>query len=94
MINQAKDRGIKVILLTPSPDQNVNFADPDNLLKQHSDQIRNLAAENEIGLVDSYKTFEFLYPDKQKLSEYMAQINHPNEKGHELIANEIMKWFQ
>ncbi len=93
MINLAKSRGIEIILLTPSPDQNVNFADPENPLKQHTDQIRNLAAENQIGLVDSYQTFEFLYPDKQKLSEYMAQVNHPNERGHELIASEIMKWF-
>lgn len=23
----------------------------------------------------------------------MSQVNHPNEKGHELIANEIIKWF-
>ncbi|MDP2336496.1 MAG: SGNH/GDSL hydrolase family protein [Bacteroidota bacterium] len=94
MIKQAKDRGIKMILLTPSPDQNVNFADPANDLKKHTDQICKLALENQIGLVDSYKAFEFLYPDKRKLCEYMAQVNHPNELGHDLIANEIMKWFQ
>lgn len=94
MIKQAKDRGIKVILLTPSPDQSVNYADPLNELKKHTDQIRKLAGENQIGLVDSYKAFEFLYPDKEQLSKYMAQVNHPNEMGHELIANEIMIWFQ
>ena len=33
MIKQAKDRGIKVILLTPSPDKKVNYADPANELK-------------------------------------------------------------
>jgi hypothetical protein len=25
--------------------------------------------------------------------KYMSQVNHPNEKGHELIAEEIIKWF-
>jgi lysophospholipase L1-like esterase len=94
MIKQAKKLGIKVILLTPSPDQNVNYADPDNELKKHEEQIRKLAAESQIGLADSYKAFEFLYPEKEKLSKYMSQVNHPNELGHELIANEIMKWFQ
>ncbi|NEW81041.1 MAG: SGNH/GDSL hydrolase family protein [Mariniphaga sp.] len=94
MIKQAKDRGIKVILLTPSPDQSVNYADPDNELNKHADQIRRLAEENQVGLVDSYKAFEFLYQDKEKLSKYMAQVNHPNELGHELIAEEILKWFQ
>ncbi len=93
MIKQAKARGIKVFLLTPSPDQGVNYANPDNDLKKHTDQIRKLADEHQVGLVDSYKAFEFLYPDKEKLSQYMSQVNHPNKQGHELIVNELMKWF-
>jgi len=93
MIQQAKNHGIKVILLTPSPDQSVNYADPENDLKKHADQIRKIATENQVGLADSYKAFEFLYPDKEQLSKYMSQMNHPNEPGHELIANELMKWF-
>ena len=94
MIKQAKERGIKVILLTPSPDQSVNYTDPDNELNKHADQTRRLAEENQVGLADSYKAFEFLYQDKEKLSKYMAQVNHPNELGHELIAEEIIKWFK
>ncbi len=94
MIKMAKGKGIKVILLTPSPDQNVNLADPQNVLKKHTDQICNLASENQVGLADTYKAFEFLYSDKEKLRQYMSQVNHPNEKGHELIANEIMKWLK
>ena len=93
MIQQAKNHGIKVILLTPSPDQSVNYADPENDLKKHADQIRKLAADNQVGLADSYKAFEFLYTDKEQLGKYMSQVNHPNESGHELIANELMKWF-
>jgi hypothetical protein len=29
----------------------------------------------------------------QDLHDYMAQVNHPNKKGHAIIAAEIMKWF-
>ena len=94
MIKQAKDHGIKVILLTPSPDQSVNYSNPENELNKHADQIRKIAAENQVGLADSYKAFEFLYPNKEQLSKYMSQVNHPNEPGHELIANELMKWLQ
>jgi len=94
MIKAAKDRGIKVILLTPSPDQNVDYSDPENELKKHTDQVRKIAKENQVGLVDSYKAFEFLYSDKEQLAKYMSQVNHPNELGHELIANEIIKWFK
>jgi len=94
MIKQAKDHGIKVILLTPSPDQSVNYSNPENELNKHADQIRKIAAENQVGLADSYKAFEFLYPNKEQLGKYMSQVNHPNEPGHELIANELMKWLQ
>ncbi len=94
MIKKAKSLGIKIILLTPSPDQSVNYTDPENLIKKHTEQVRRLAAENQVGLADSYKAFEFLYPDKEHLSKYMSQVNHPNEAGHELIANEIMKWLK
>jgi len=94
MIKKAKERDIPVILLTPSPDQRVNYNSPDNELKKHADQIIKLAKENKVGLVDSYKTFKFLYSDKEQLAKYMAQVNHPNELGHELIANEIIKWFK
>lgn len=94
MIKKAKDHRIPVILLTPSPDQRVDYNSPENELKKHADQIIELAKENKVGLVDSYKVFDFLYPEKEKLASYMAQVNHPNEKGHELIANEIIKYFK
>ena len=94
MISEAKEQNIKVILLTPSPDQSVDYQNPDNELKKHTDQIIRLAKENQVGLVDSYKTFEFTYSDSEELIKYMSQVNHPNKKGHELIANEIIKWFK
>ena len=94
MIQKAKDQQIKVILLTPSPDQSVDYGDPDNELKKQTDQIIRLARENQLGLVDSYQAFEFLYANKKELKKYMSQVNHPNERGHELIANEIVKWFK
>ena len=93
MIKKAKSNTIKVILLSPSPDQRVDYQNPANPLKKHTEQIKRLANENEVGFVDTYKTFEFLYSNKKHLVEYMSQVNHPNEKGHELIAKEIIKWF-
>ena len=93
MISLAKKKGIRVILLTPSPDQRVNYADPSNELRKHSDQIIQLASKYQVGLVDIYRVFEFAYSDKGQLERFMSQVNHPNEAGHALIANEIMKWF-
>jgi acyl-CoA thioesterase-1 len=94
MIRKAKKKNIKVILLTPSPDQRMDYMNLENELKKHSDQIVQLAMEYETGLVDVYKAFSFLYDDKTQLKKYMSQVNHPNEKGHELIAEEILKYFK
>jgi len=94
MLIQAKEQNVKVILLTPSPDQSVDYTDADNELQQHTDQIIRLAKEHQVGLADSYKAFEFLYTNKDELRKYMSQVNHPNEKGHELIAREIIEYFK
>jgi acyl-CoA thioesterase-1 len=94
MIKQAKSRNIKVVLLTPSPDLRVNFSDSTNLLKKNTDQIIRLANENHIGLVNSFAVFNKLFAQGDSLKNYMAQVNHPNKRGNELIADEILKWFK
>jgi len=93
MIVKALEQNIKVILLTPSPDQRVDYQNPGNSLKQQADQITSIAKEHQIGLVDSFELFSFLYEDKARMKEYMSQVNHPNAMGHELITNEIIRWF-
>lgn len=94
MIRQAKSRHIKVILLTPSPDLRVNFNDSTNELKKNTDQIIRLANENQIGLVNSFAVFNKLFAHGDSLKNYMAQVNHPNKRGNELITDEILKWFK
>jgi len=56
--------------------------------------LKKLKAIYQFGMADSYKAFEFLYADKEQLSKYMSQVNLPNELGHELIVDEIIKWFK
>ncbi|MBC7570081.1 MAG: SGNH/GDSL hydrolase family protein [Spirosoma sp.] len=93
MIEQAQQAGIKVILLTPSPDLKVDMSKPDNELNQHASQIRQLADKYQTGLVDSYRAFDAKRQQGDSLSRYMAQGNHPNEAGHALIVDDLMKWF-
>ncbi|OIN55945.1 SGNH/GDSL hydrolase family protein [Arsenicibacter rosenii] len=92
MIQAAQARQIPVILLTPSPDQRIDIADPSNPLEPYVQQIRQLAGQYHTGLADPYPVFQQLTKaGKQK--EYMSHVNHPNKAGHEVIAAEIMKWF-
>ena len=93
MIERAKQEKIKTILLTPSPDLKVNLSDPDNELEQHANQIKELSNKYNIGLVDSYSLFKKIKADCDCVADYMSSHNHPNEKGHLLIASEIVKYF-
>jgi len=94
MIGKSLKAGIKVILLTPSPDQRVNILERDNDLEKHALQIRALANKFSVGLVDSYEIFRQIAISGDSISNYMSQVNHPNEKGNSLIANEILKYFK
>jgi predicted GH43/DUF377 family glycosyl hydrolase/lysophospholipase L1-like esterase len=93
MLSQATAQNIKVMLMTPTPDQSVDILDDNSPLAQHAAQIRGLAAKYHTGLVDSYAAFKAAVQNGGALKDYMSQINHPNEKGHQLVADMTEKWF-
>ncbi|HEX8040506.1 MAG TPA: SGNH/GDSL hydrolase family protein [Chryseosolibacter sp.] len=94
MIRKALKRKIRVILLTPSPDLQVDIRTPGNELELFARQIRDLAARYRLGLADSYEGFRKLAAEGVDITGYMAQSNHPNRKGHSIIAAEIVKYFK
>ena len=87
MIEAALDENIPLILMAPSPDMRVNMMTEGNELEQFSDMLAGLAAAYRIGLADSFTQFRAKVVAGSNLKDYMSQVNHPNEKGHELIAN-------
>lgn len=93
MIEQALAKGVKVILLTPTPDLGAKLLDPNDPLNQQAEQIRTLAREYHVGLVDSQQVFNQYVAGGGKMEELMSQGNHPNRKGHDLVTTEIMRWF-
>lgn len=93
MIELAKAKGIKVLLLTPTPDLSAKLDDENDPLNQHAKQIRELAREHGTGLVDSLAAFQTFAKSDGDISTLMSQRNHPNEKGHELVARALLKWF-
>ncbi len=93
MIAKAKARGIKIILLTPTGDLSAKLDDANDPLNRHAEQIRALAKENGVALADSLQQFKDYVGKGGQLADLMAQVNHPNRKGHEFAAGEILKWF-
>ena len=94
MIEQALERGIKVILCTPTWEnsyykQNEKW----EALVRHAEQVRMLADRYGIGLADSFKAFEKHISEQSDLAKYLSHGNHPTEAGHILVAEEIAKYF-
>jgi lysophospholipase L1-like esterase len=93
MIHEAQSAGIKVILLTPTPDMSAKLNDPMDPLLQHAEQIRQLARELNCGLVDSLAAFQEFQAQGGDLKTVMSQGNHPNGKGHAMVAQKLLEWF-
>ena len=94
MIETALEHKKKVILLTPTwdnsfYDQNENW----NLLKAHAEQVRELAKAYNIGLADSFAAWEKRIEETSDLAQYLSHVNHPTKKGHEIVADEIGRYF-
>ena len=92
MIREALEYGTKLILMTPTPDLREDIASRDAELAKHSEQIRQLARKYEVGLVDSYALFQEL-AETEPLEGFMAQNNHINQKGHQLVADAIFEAY-
>lgn len=96
MIEAALERQIPVLLLTPTPEV-ACFLEPggaaDTTLRQHAQQVRDLAAEYRVGLVNSLHAFDTHASAYGGLENLLSWVNHPNRAGHELVARELLRWF-
>lgn len=92
IIKRIKDRNshAEILLLTTSL-VNDNLANA--YARRYNEIILKLAREENLGLVDVHKAWKKrlelgVLPDK-----YMADFAHPNEEGHKIFAEELMKLF-
>ncbi len=93
MIEMALAKNVKVILLTPTPDQSARLEDPNDILSKHAELIRVLAAKYHVGLVDSFALFQTAVKSGTPLRNLMSQVNHPNLAGHTIVSKGLMEWF-
>lgn len=95
MIEESLENNVKVILLTPSWDNNFFKRNQDwQNLEMHAWQIRRLADEYSVGLADSFQAFtNYVGKDDLSAVNLLSHVNHPSKLGHELITNELLKFF-
>lgn len=94
MINEALNENVKVILCTPTWDNNYYQKNESwEQLCRHAEQIRSLADEYNVGLADGFKAYQRNITVDSDLSKYLSHVNHPTRAGHQLVAEEIAKYF-
>lgn len=93
MITRALSKNIKLVLLTPTPDLKEDIKAPDAPLTQHTQQILELGKKYDVPVIDSYTTFKKMALQGIDLKNYMAQNNHINPRGHQIVAELIAKLF-
>ncbi len=91
MIKASFEKNAKLLLCTPTPDITIRGGQSSEL-QQHATQIRLLAENYEVGLVDSFETICNSVAASD-INEFLSWSNHPNKMGHEIVAKEILKWF-
>lgn len=92
MVEKALKKKIKVILITSSPDLKDSF-DADGKLYGFNQQIKEIAEKYQIGCANVFDVFKFEVTENGSIFDYMAQYNHPNAKGHEVIAKQLYTFF-
>jgi acyl-CoA thioesterase I len=93
MIGTALKNDIKLILMTPTWDISDNGSSGQNGTWHHAEQIRRLADEYGVGLADSYDAFSRYVDIFEDHTDLLSWVNHPNRKGHEIAASELLRWF-
>ncbi|WP_152365602.1 SGNH/GDSL hydrolase family protein [Microlunatus speluncae] len=93
MISAAVAAGTKVVLLTPTGDLRSDLTDPADDLNRHADQVRNLAERHGLPVADSTAAFLAATAAGTDPADLMSHVNHPNEQGHSLVAEAILRLF-
>ena len=93
MIKMTLKKNVKLVLLTPTPDLNENIKNPNAPLAKHTAQILALSTKYHVPVVNSYQAFKNLALSGIELKGYMAQNNHINPKGHQVVAELIAELF-
>ena len=94
MTERALERGCKILLATPSWDR--SFYRRDDMwrsLAEHDKQVRRLADEYGVGLLDFYNVFQNYVDGGGDVDDLLCAEDHPSRKGHRMLAEEAARWF-
>ncbi len=95
MIRTLKVRGVAVVLMTPNPAIAPKYPPHRNVtLKPYVEAVRELAAEEDVPLVDVYRQFAELAIEGVELNTLFTDAMHPNPEGQKRIAAMLAGQFR
>lgn len=95
MIQKLKERKCTIVLMTPNPALAPTYPPKRNAtLKPYVDVVRELAAAEDVPLVDIYRQFAELALEGADLNAFFTDAMHPNPRGQRLIADALTAKLQ
>ncbi len=91
MIESAAKNGIPLVLITPTGTRVDKFTDPTNPLTIRAEMIRKLGKEYDLPVADVSRAWQAALDAGTPQESLLAQGLHPNGKGHEIAAAEILR---
>lgn len=90
MIEQAKDAGVPVVLLTPTGDAAADLSNPQDPLFEQAALIRRVAKDENVPLADVSAAWLAELGKGTPQDQLLSQPNHPNLRGHTVAADTIV----
>ncbi|NJB94929.1 SGNH/GDSL hydrolase family protein [Xanthomonas arboricola] len=87
MIRESKKADVCVVLVTPTIDLSGDFPAAKSTLLGQVEMIQALGGAEGVPVADAFDAFKSYRGNSKDL---MAQSNHPNAKGHQLVADRIL----
>ena len=91
MIESAQAQQVPLILLTPTGTRMDDFKDPANALSIRAELIRKLGREYDVPVADLSRAWQAALDAGTPQESLLAQGLHPNRKGHDIAAAEILR---
>lgn len=95
MIESSLEKGVKLLLLTPSWDENCadHSGSGYQLLCRMREMIIGLADSYNVGLCDTFAAYERHFQTYGNITGLLSWVNHPSSRGHDLICETILEYF-
>jgi len=90
IIGEVRAAGACPVLVTPTWYVGADEPEKSKGLADQVAMIRRLGSDLDVPVADAFKAFSAYAGDKKDL---METSNHPNRKGHEVIAGEVLPLF-